>query len=82
VDTIKGVIGSPWFLIYVYWFGWPAISAKIWPAFIGPMPEPDPFTVFTLLYMALKGVCYCGMMFVALLLYIYFKQEGLLYVPA
>jgi hypothetical protein len=66
----------------MYFFGWPYLSAKIWPAFIGPMEKPEDFTALTAVFMLLKGACYCAMAFISLLLYIYFKQESLLYVPA
>jgi hypothetical protein len=60
-------------MFYMYFFGWPYVSSKIWPPMIGPMEKPDPFTAFTLLYMVLKGMAYCVMGFISLLLYIYFK---------
>lgn len=65
----------------MYFWGWPVIRDKIWPPperIIGPMlpPEPVPWSVWLIKIAAWSLICV-----VMLLLYIYFKQESILYVP-
>ena len=81
VDRIKSVITSPAFLFYMYFFGWGALKKYIWPPepkIIGPMwPSPvEPWSIW-----GLKLAGWGVFMLVLLLLYIYFTQESLLYVP-
>jgi len=75
-------MSSPAFLFYMYFWGWGFVRDKIWPpapTIIGPMlPMPAvPWSIW-----ALKLMAWGAFMLLLLLLYIYFKQESILYVPA
>ena len=73
--------------MWFYFMGWPALREKIWPS---PLPSVDaagkeivvPPEPFNLTWFAAKSVFYCVAFAIAILLMIYFKQEGMLYVPA
>jgi hypothetical protein len=85
VSKITGLFSNPMFMVALYFYGWPLIRSKIWGAPEVdkdgvPIPIPaEPFNFFTFVT---KGICYMLFFGVAMLLMIYFKQEGMLYAPS
>lgn len=66
----------------MYFWGWPIVRDKMWPPeapMIGPMlpVEPVAWSVTILRTIGWMAIC-----LVCLLLYVYFKQESILYVVA
>jgi hypothetical protein len=81
-ERMKSIMTSPPFLFYMYFWGWGFIRDRIWPPappIIGPMLPVvvTPWSIWVLNFFGFVLI-----MVVILLLYIYFKQESILYVPA